>query len=329
MEVEFLTPDRFVTVPLPSYPEIRVALAFARAAAAIIEGGRFDAVHIATEGPVGMAARRVCLRRHLAFTTSYHTRFPEYLRARVPVPDRWTYAWLRRFHNAGAATLVSTETLRRELSARGFKRLALWSRGVDTELFRPRSKSVLDLPRPIFLYVGRIAIEKNLEAFLALDLPGTKVIVGDGPARPELETRYPEAAFLGVRTGEALARVYASADVFVFPSLTDTYGIVLLEALASGLPIAAFPVAGPRDVVQETSVGVLDRNLRVAALAALTVPRAQCRAFALDHSWRRSAEQFLTGIIPLCGPSGSFDPGPAAPPYARVGAETPNVSSKE
>jgi glycosyltransferase involved in cell wall biosynthesis len=240
------------------------------------------------------------------FTTSYHTRFPEYLRARAPIPLAWSYAWLRRFHNAGAVTMVSTESLAGELAERGFGRLKLWTRGVDTDLFRPQP-SVLDLPRPISLFVGRLAVEKNVAAFLSLDLPGTKVVVGDGPDRAALQSAFPGAVFMGLKTGEALARIYASADVFVFPSLTDTYGIVILEALASGLPVAAFPVAGPKDVLAGERVGILDADLRAATLAALEIPRQRCRDLALKRGWDRSAREFLAHIVPL-GRRSSFEP---------------------
>lgn len=298
VETEFLTPERFRTVPLPSYPEIRLALASRRAVAAILSRGGFDAIHIATEGPIGIATRAACLRLGLAFTTSYHTRFPEYLRARAPIPLRWSYAWLRSFHNAASVTMASTATLRNELAARGFRGLAIWSRGVDTELFRPRGTPAPPGTPPVFLYVGRLAPEKNVGAFLALDLPGRKVVVGDGPERARLEAQFPDAAFLGVRTGPDLARIYAEADVFVFPSLTDTYGIVLLEALACGVPVAAFDVAGPKDVLAAAGVGVLGQDLRGAALAALHIPRAKCRDFALARSWQTSAREFLANLAP-------------------------------
>jgi glycosyltransferase involved in cell wall biosynthesis len=306
IDVELLTPCRFRTVPLPTYPEIRVALASSAAAARAIITGRPDAIHIATEGPIGFATRRACLDHGLAFTTSYHTRFPDYLRARTGIPVAWSYAWLRRFHSAAAATMVSTETLRSELVGRGFARLAKWSRGVDTALFRPEARAALDLEGPIFLYVGRLAVEKNVGAFLDLDLPGTKLVVGDGPARAALQARYPSAVFLGVRTGEDLARIYASADVFVFPSLTDTFGLVLLEALASGLPVAAFPVPGPVDVLGGADVGVLDHDLRRAALAALAIPRDRCREFALARSWTACAEEFVAHLAPTFGAGGVF-----------------------
>lgn len=299
VESEFLTPHQFRTLPLPTYPEIRVALATPSAAGAYLERVRPEAIHIATEGPVGMAMRRYCLRRKLSFTTSYHTRFPEYLRARFPVPLALSYAWLRRFHGAGSATLVSTEELRRELAGRGFTRLALWSRGVDTALFRPRAESVLDLPRPIFLHVGRLAVEKNVDEFLRLDLPGSKVLVGDGPERARLQAQYPQAVFLGTRTGEDLAAIYASCDAFVFPSLTDTFGMVVLEALASGLPVAAHPVPGPLETIGRSGAGVCDADLGRAALQALSIPRELCRRRAMNYTWRRSAQEFLAQLKPI------------------------------
>jgi glycosyltransferase involved in cell wall biosynthesis len=295
-EVVFLTPERFHSFPMPTYPEIRLSLAMPGQACRIIEEVRPTHVHIATEGAIGLAVRSACRRLGRVFTTSYHTRFPEYLSARLPVPENWSYRVLRWFHQGGCGTMVSTPSLERDLRSRGFKRLMRWTRGVDTGLFRPRGERILDAPAPIFLYVGRVAVEKNLEAFLSLDLPGTKVVVGDGPARPDLESRYPQARFLGALSGEELARVYASADVFVFPSLTDTFGIVLLEALASGLPIAAFPVTGPTDVIGNSGCGVLSDDLREAALVALDIPRDRCRSYGETFTWRESARQFFTNI---------------------------------
>ena len=295
-EVVPATPDGWPTMGLPTYPDIRLALVTASRLGPRIEAERVDHVHIATEGPVGLAARRHCLRAGRIFTTSYHTHFPDYLAARAPVPRAWSYAWLRRFHNAGRGVMVSTATVAGDLEARGFDRVMRWSRGVDHELFRPRDTSVLDLPRPVFLSVGRVAVEKNIEAFLALDLPGTKVVVGDGPARAELEARYPEVRFLGTRTGEALAATYASADVFVFPSRTDTFGIVMLEALASGLPVAAYPVPGPRDVIGEGGAGALGEDLGAACRAALSISRARAREFSLGYTWSASARQFLDNV---------------------------------
>jgi glycosyltransferase involved in cell wall biosynthesis len=303
-ELEFLAPSEFWTLPLPSYPEIRLALPGPGDVERRLARARPDAIHIATEGPLGHAVRRVCMRRSLPFTTSLHTRFPDYLAERLPMPERWTcdvtWGWLRRFHSAGAAVLAATPTLGSELTGRGFKNVKLWPRGVDASFFRPRSRGALDLPRPIFLTVGRVAVEKNLEAFLKLDLPGTKLVVGDGPARAQLAKAYPDAVFLGARDGEALAEIYAAADVFVFPSRTDTFGLVLLEALASGVPVAGFPAAAPRDVIGQkigqAPVGRLDEDLRRACLEALECSRADCRDFALSMTWAASARIFLTHV---------------------------------
>jgi glycosyltransferase involved in cell wall biosynthesis len=291
--VQFLTPQGFRSFRMPTYPEIRLAVTTATSVGRRIEALSVSHVHIATEGPLGFAARRYCLKKNLCFTTSYHTKFPEYVSARAFIPKWWVYRFLRRFHNAGSGIFVSTGSLAIDLEAHGFKRLMRWSRGVDSERFRMRSTSVLDFPRPIFLSVGRLAVEKNLEAFLRLDLPGTKVVVGDGPARTALESAYPQAYFLGTQTGDALAEIYSSADVFVFPSMTDTFGLVLLEAMSSGLPVAAFPVPGPLDVIGESGAGVLDEDLRRACLKALGIPRWKARIHAETFSWRASAQQFL------------------------------------
>jgi glycosyltransferase involved in cell wall biosynthesis len=295
--VELLTPGMFRTVPMPTYPEVRLAMVRPSTIGARIEALKPDAIHIATEGPIGFAARRWCLRNRRRFTTAYHSRFPEYIRERVPVPLRLSYAMLRRFHNAGNGCMVATRSLRHELEQRGFTNLLPWGRGVDAGLFRPRADARLSLPKPIFLYVGRVAVEKNLDAFLGLDLPGSKVVVGDGPDLGQLKARYPAAHFLGVRIGEQLAETYAAADVFVFPSRTDTFGMVLLEALASGAPVAAYPVAGPRDVIGDVPVGVLGEDLRAAALAALRISREACRGFALRYTWEASARQFIDNVI--------------------------------
>src|ERR1700690_951639 len=288
----FLTPGEFWTLPMPSYPEIRLALPGPGDVERRLARARPDAIHIATEGPLGHAVRRVCMRRSLPFTTSLHTRFPDYLAEHLPMPERWTcdviWGWLRRFHSAGAAVLAATPTLGAELATRGFKNVKLWPRGVDSNIFRPRSCGALDLPRPIFLTVGRVAVEKNLEAFLKLDLPGTKLVVGDGPARTQLAKAYPDAVFLGSRDGEALAEIYAAADVFVFPSCTDTFGLVLLEALASGVPVAAFPVTGPRDGLGSAPVGALNDDLGLACRASLRISPRACLEFAASHTWEAS-----------------------------------------
>jgi glycosyltransferase involved in cell wall biosynthesis len=291
--VEFLTPEGFLSVPVPTYPGLRVALPSPGGIARRIEEAAPNAIHIATEGPIGQLTRRYCVRRGRPFTTSYTTRFPEYIRARFPIPESWTYAVLRRFHGSAEVTMVSTPSLMGELSSRGFDNLGLWTRGVDTDLFTPERAVDLGLPRPIFISVGRIAVEKNLEAFLSLDLPGSKVVIGHGPQEAELRTRFPDARFLGTVEGTLLAAHLAAADVFVFPSRTDTFGIVQLEALASGVPIAAFPVTGPKDVIGEHPVGVLSEDLRAACLGALELSRRDCRAFALNNTWDRSARQFL------------------------------------
>lgn len=296
-EVKFVTPHGFHSIPMPTYPEIRLALFARRAVGRIIDDFQPHAIHIATEGPVGLATRRNCMRRGLSFTTSFHTRFPEYIHARFGIPTSWPYAGLRWFHGPATTVMVATRTLERDLTARGFKNLRLWSRGVDVELFKPGDKDWLDLPRPVFLYVGRVAIEKSVEEFLKLDLPGSKLIVGDGPQLGELRQRYPEARFVGPKFGRELARHYAASDVFVFPSRTDTFGLVVLEALASGLPVAAHPVQGPNDIIgTNTSVGILDEDLGVAARRALLLNPATCRTFATQFSWRACARQFLTNL---------------------------------
>jgi glycosyltransferase involved in cell wall biosynthesis len=255
-----------------------------------------DAVHIATEGPLGLAARRWCLRNGRAFTTSYHTQFPEYVRARFPIPLAVSYAFLRWFHGPAVHTLVATPSMMKALAERGFRNLALWSRGVDTQLFRPRDEDCVGYPRPIWLYFGRISVEKGVDDFLALELPGTRLVVGDGPAADGLRRKYPDAIFTGYRFGVELARTVASADVFVFPSRTDTFGLVLLEAMACGVPVAAYPVTGPIDVVDNGVTGVLSEDLHSAALAALQLDRGACRDHALRYSWEEATRQFLAGL---------------------------------
>jgi glycosyltransferase involved in cell wall biosynthesis len=294
--ITFLTPDGFPSVEVPTYPGLRCALPRPREVAQRIERIAPDAIHIATEGPIGAVARHYCIKRGLPFTTSYTTRFPEYIAARVPIPEALSYAVLRYFHAAARVTMVSTPSLMAELAGRGFKNLGMWTRGVDTDLFRPDRAIDLGLPRPIFTTVGRVAVEKNLAAFLALDLPGSKVVIGTGPAEPELRRRFPEAVFLGALREERLAAHLAAADVFVFPSLTDTFGVVQLEALACGVPVAAYPVTGPLDVVANNPVGVLNEDLRVACLEALNISRTACREYALTRSWETSAKQFMTHL---------------------------------
>lgn len=295
--VRLVTPRDFQTFAMPTYPDIRLAMVPGGAMRDVLADEQPDAIHIATEGPIGWAMRGACLAQRRRFTTSYHTRFPEYVSARVPVPEWMTYAMLRHFHAPAAHVMVSTRSMRADLAAHGFTHLAHWPRGVDTELFHPEQPSVLDLPRPIFLTVSRLALEKNIEAFLSLDLPGSKVVVGDGPQSEALKAKFPLAHFTGLKQGADLAAVYASADAFVFPSLTDTFGIVLLEAAASGLPIAAFPVPGPMDVVGGSGVACLDQNLARACLNALAIPRASCRDFAITRSWSSATEAFLANLV--------------------------------
>jgi len=296
-DVQFVTPDGFRTVPMPTYPEIKLALFARRAVGRVIDQFKPDAIHIATEGPLGLATRRNCMRRGLSFTTSFHTRFPEYIHARFGVPTSWPYAGLRWFHGPATAVMVATRTLERDLTARGFKNLRLWSRGVDTDLFKPGAKDWLNLPRPIYLYVGRVAIEKSVEEFLKLDLPGSKLVVGDGPQLAELRTRYPNVHFAGPKFGADLARYYGASDVFVFPSRTDTFGLVVLEALASGLPVAAHPVQGPIDIIGDNAaVGALSDDLQQAALRAQRLSPQACRLFAMNFSWEACTRQFLMNL---------------------------------
>jgi glycosyltransferase involved in cell wall biosynthesis len=291
----FLTPSHFRSIPCPTYPQIQLALPDFARARSLIAAAAPDAIHVATEGPVGWMTRAHCLRAGVPFTTSFHTRFAEYVSSRSLVPESWIYGLQRRFHNAGAGTMVATQSLAADLSQRGFRKLLPWTRGVDTNLFRPRSVRRFGDER-VFLYVGRVAIEKNIEAFLALDLPGRKVVVGDGPLLAVLERKYPAVTFTGVAEGEALAESYASADVFVFPSRTDTFGMVVLEAMASGVPVAAFPVTGPRDLVAQGVSGVLDQDLGSAAMAALSLDRGKVREAALAFSWDAAARMFLANI---------------------------------
>lgn len=302
--VEVIGPDRFRTMPCPTYPDISISLLPRRRLVRMIEAFKPDALHIATEGPLGLAARGWAKRTGFAFTTAFHTRFAEYLKARTGMPLRPVYAWMRRFHGAGQGTMVATQSLRDELSGRGFRNIRSWSRGVDLDLFKPNPREEWDLPRPIFIYIGRVAVEKNIGAFLDLDLPGSKVVVGGGPQLAMLKRNYPAVTFTGPKHGEALARAYAGADVFVFPSLTDTFGLVILESLACGTPVAAFPVTGPKDVLAESNgkIGSVNTDLRAAAIDALTADRLACRQHAERYSWRACAEMFLSHLVPLIPP---------------------------
>lgn len=290
-----IEPSTFTSVPCPTYPDIRLSLTTARRVGALMDAAKCDHIHIATEGPLGLLAGIAARRRGRPYSTSYHTRFPEYLAARMPVPKALSYAWLRRFHNRASACLVTTPSVRDDLQGRGFRNVQLWGLGVDVAQFRPDTATDVyaDLARPIFLYVGRVSVEKSLPDFLDLSLPGTKVVVGDGPALQGLRARYPSTVFLGAKQGAELATHFSSADVFVFPSRTDTFGLVMLEAMASGVPVAAFPVPGPRDVVLQGRTGILATDLAKAALAALHLPRDPCRAAVLSRSWEVCTDRFL------------------------------------
>jgi glycosyltransferase involved in cell wall biosynthesis len=312
-EVEVISPDQFPTFPLPTYPEIKLAMGAYEKVQQRFKDFEPEAIHIATEGPIGLAARRICIEWKLPFTTSYHTRFPEYVSARLPLPLAAGYAYMRWFHKPSGRLMVATPTMREELEKHGFRNISQWSRGVDTEIFHPRRAGEPDvfegLPRPVWLNVGRIAVEKNIEAFVSLDLPGTKVIVGDGPQREELGAKYPEAVFLGAKFGDELAAAYACADAFVFPSLTDTFGLVILEAWAAGTPVAAFSAPGPVDIIPGTGAGVLapgqTDGLREACLEALRLDRAHVRTVAEQFSWRSCAEDFQRFLQPYPEPEKS------------------------
>ena len=298
--VDYLTPESFWTVPVPTYPEIRLSLASRRAVFHRLAHSRAHHIHIATEGPLGLLARQYCIERGKGFSTSFHTRFPEYVSARLPVPQDWSYGYLRWFHEPAGNTLVPTPSLRDDLVKRGFRHLRLWGRGVDMERFQPgRSAVFAHLPGPRLLYVGRVSTEKNVEAFLALDVPGTKIVVGDGPDRARLEKLYPDVVFCGYRHGEALVEAYQGADVLVFPSRTDTFGNVMTEALACGTPVAAYPVTGPKDVITDARAGALHDDLEVAVRRALMLDRRDASNHAQFFTWAASGKQFLDGLVPI------------------------------
>lgn len=297
-QVKVLHPALYTNIPMPRYPEIRLVV-YAKAFKQTIETFSPDAIHIVTEGPLGLRARALCLKKGWPFTTAFHTKFAEYANNRLPfIPVSWGYRYLRYFHRPAQNTLVSTQSLINELQDKGFEHLFKWNRGVDVELFHPKHRTVLDYPSPIHLYVGRVSVEKNLPAFLNLQLPGSKVVVGSGPALEHFKQAYPDVHFLGKQTGETLAQTFASADVFVFPSKTDTYGLVMLEALATGTPVAAYPVTGPVDVLT-TQSGVMDEDLKIAIEKALKLDRNECRNYARAFSWEICAQTFLSALGPI------------------------------
>ncbi len=297
--VELIGPERFRTWPCPGYPDVRLAFGCGPKLRSIVQAFKPEAMHLATEGPIGFAARRYCRQNGFAYTTSFHSYFPEYLKLRIGLPLAIGYAYLRWFHSESHHVLVATASLQQALAEKGFHRLARWSRGVDSTLFRPREKAFITDARPLFLFAGRVAIEKNIEAFLRLDLPGTRYVVGDGPQREALQIKYPGVHFVGYQQGEALARYIAAADVFVFPSLTDTFGLVLLEALACGVPVAGYPVPATQDVIQDRRVGVLDHDLGQAAMKALQLNPRDCRRYAQRYSWQECSRQFVSNLTAM------------------------------
>ncbi|MCX7082690.1 MAG: glycosyltransferase family 1 protein [Methylococcales bacterium] len=298
-QIKLITPDQFKSIPCPSYPSIRLAIACYGKLSRQLNEFNPDRIHIATEGPLGIAARRYCIKHNLAFTTSFHTLFAEYINLRFKIPISLGYGFLRWFHAPAQKVMVATQSVESDLIGRGFKNhFVRWSRGVNPEFYYPREDDFLSLPRPISMFVGRVAIEKNIEAFLSLDFPGTKVVVGDGPQLKELKDKFADAVFVGFLSGEPLARHMAAADIFVFPSRTDTFGIVMLDALASGVPVAAYPVTGPLDVITSDKVGKLDENLTKAMSEALELDPNDCRNFAMNYSWANCTEQFFNNLVP-------------------------------
>jgi glycosyltransferase involved in cell wall biosynthesis len=324
-EVRMLTPRNFRSVACPTYPEIRLSLLPRKALQCAIAAFVPQALHIATEGPLGLAARRHCLRQRIRFTTSYHTQFPQYVRARFPIPLFMSYWALRRFHGAAVRCMVSTGSVRDELRARGFRNLATWRRGVDTEVFKPTPKDFLQLPRPIAAYVGRVAIEKNIDAFLQMPWSGSKIVIGDGPERARLEAQHSDVVFTGYRFAQELARHLAAADVMVFPSRTDTFGLVNLEAMACGVPVAAYPVTGPIDVIEDGVTGALDEDLGAAAVRALKIDPQVCREHALRNGWDVSTREFEANLAPC----GSIDAGRAPRPQTPSPQAPPDPAPAE
>jgi glycosyltransferase involved in cell wall biosynthesis len=297
-EILCINPQAFRSVPMPTYPDIPLVLFPYRKLKRMLDEFQPDAIHLSTEGPLGWAGRRYCLRNNFPYTSTYHTRFPEYVRLRAPIPLSLSYAFVRNFHNKAVLTMVATSSMKKTLEDHGFRNLKYWTRGVDIDHFVPREESVMDLPRPIAVYLGRVAVEKNIKDFLNIDLEGSKVVIGDGPALEELKQKYPETHFLGYRENGDLAQHLASADVMVFPSKTDTFGLVMLEAMACGVPVATYPVEGPLDVIKNGQNGWMDEDLEIAVDNALDVDREDCRKFAEGYSWDACTKQFLSLIQP-------------------------------
>lgn len=298
-DIKVISPDMFNTVPLPVYPEIKLAILPKRKMAAMIDAFAPEKIHIATEGPLGWAARAICLKRGWRFTTSYHTKFPEYAYESARIPLRLGYRVVKKFHGKSAAMMVATKSLEDDLAQRGFTNAVTWTRGVNTTLFNRRRKPAVELKKPVMVYVGRVSVEKNIEAFLDLDLPGSKLVVGGGPQLGKLQNKYPDVTFTGPKFGEDLAAHYRSGDVFVFPSKTDTFGLVMLEAMACGLPVAAYPVTGPLDVLDAGKAGFMNEDLSKAVQQALKADPKAARDHALKFSWAACAKIFLSNLVPL------------------------------
>jgi glycosyltransferase involved in cell wall biosynthesis len=301
-EILIIEPSLFTNIPCPSYSEIRLSLFSYKKISKLLQDFQPDALHVATEGPLGVSARRYAMKHDLNFTSAYHTKFPEYIEARTAIPANWLYPLVRWFHKPSKAVMVSTDTVMQQLAEHGFERLVKWSRGVDLDVFTERKKShdtCTDITKPIFLYVGRIAVEKNIEAFLKIALPGEKWLVGSGPDLVVLSDKYPEAVFLGAKSHDDLAQIYQQANVFVFPSKTDTFGLVLLEALASGLPVAAYPVAGPIDVLKGCEAAAMRHDLLEACLSALELNPKHAREHAEKFTWKNTTMQFVANLIPF------------------------------
>lgn len=298
-EVRFINPQDFKTIPCPTYPEIRLALFPGRVIARSLRNFLPAHIHIATEGSLGHAARKYCQKNDLNFTTSFHTQFPEYLRLRLPIPVNWTYRYLRWFHGGAVRTMVPTPSQKIKLASHGFENVEVWSRGVDVDIFKPEPKVELNEKRPVMMYMGRVAVEKNIEAFLDVNIDGSKIVVGDGPDREKLEKEYPDVRFVGAKFGHDLAAWVAAADVFAFPSKTDTFGLVMLEAMACGVPVAAFPVTGPVDVIKQGETGVMDDDFTKAVEGALKLDKQTCIDYAREHTWEHCGRRFESLLEPV------------------------------
>jgi glycosyltransferase involved in cell wall biosynthesis len=318
-DVRVIEPSRFWTVPCPTYPEIRLSIACARKVRELLDEAQPDAIHVATEGPIGWAARNWCVRNGRHYTTAFHTRFPDYVSIRTGIPVNWLWGLMLRFHGAADKTFAATVSLAEELNARGLERTHIWPRGVDLGQFNPEvapHAALVNLPRPILLNVGRVAREKNIEAFLDLELEGSKIVVGGGPALEKMRVAYPDVLFLGPKHGAELASCYAAADVFVFPSRTDTFGLVNIEALACGVPVAAYPVPGPADILgpnecgvhgRAARIGALDEDLARAITRALTADRGAAAAEAGHYGWDCCTNLFLAGLARSGSAEGLFE----------------------